>query len=99
MLKSDYIFTAVLRILLCRNCNWTHYVAEESDSSLLLLQIAKGSLDEELVDMESTTQNVDNSTSDVDNFSDVEKVKYSSVVIYTYYKYIIIWNVVAHEDT
>ncbi|VAI86665.1 unnamed protein product [Triticum turgidum subsp. durum] len=37
--------------------------------------IAKGSLDEELVDMESTTQNVDNSTSDVDNFSDVGKVK------------------------
>ncbi|VAI86667.1 unnamed protein product [Triticum turgidum subsp. durum] len=39
------------------------------------LKIAKGSLDEELVDMESTTQNVDNSTSDVDNFSDVGKVK------------------------
>lgn len=37
--------------------------------------------------MESTTQKVHNSTSDVDNFSDVEKVKYSSVVIYTYYKY------------
>ncbi|KAM3210794.1 hypothetical protein ACQJBY_064615 [Aegilops geniculata] len=37
--------------------------------------IAKGSLDEELVNTESTTQKVDNSTSDVDNFSDVEKVK------------------------
>ncbi|KAM3190440.1 hypothetical protein ACQJBY_068515 [Aegilops geniculata] len=37
--------------------------------------IAKGSLDEELVNMESTTQKVDNSTSDVDNLSDVEKVK------------------------
>uniref|UniRef100_A0A453RVJ6 GRIP domain-containing protein n=3 Tax=Triticinae TaxID=1648030 RepID=A0A453RVJ6_AEGTS len=37
--------------------------------------IAKGSLYEELVNMESTTQKVDNSTSDVDNFSDVEKVK------------------------
>ncbi|XP_037460739.1 golgin candidate 3-like isoform X2 [Triticum dicoccoides] len=37
--------------------------------------IAKGSLDKELVTMESTTQKVDNSTSDVDNFSDVEKVK------------------------
>ncbi|KAM3190438.1 hypothetical protein ACQJBY_068515 [Aegilops geniculata] len=39
------------------------------------LKIAKGSLDEELVNMESTTQKVDNSTSDVDNLSDVEKVK------------------------
>ncbi|EMS63803.1 hypothetical protein TRIUR3_28580 [Triticum urartu] len=39
------------------------------------LKIAKGSLDKELVTMESTTQKVDNSTSDVDNFSDVEKVK------------------------
>uniref|UniRef100_A0A453RU57 Uncharacterized protein n=1 Tax=Aegilops tauschii subsp. strangulata TaxID=200361 RepID=A0A453RU57_AEGTS len=39
------------------------------------LKIAKGSLYEELVNMESTTQKVDNSTSDVDNFSDVEKVK------------------------
>ncbi|KAM3210799.1 hypothetical protein ACQJBY_064615 [Aegilops geniculata] len=39
------------------------------------LKIAKGSLDEELVNTESTTQKVDNSTSDVDNFSDVEKVK------------------------
>ncbi|KAM3190432.1 hypothetical protein ACQJBY_068515 [Aegilops geniculata] len=37
------------------------------------LKIAKGSLDEELVNMESTTQKVDNSTSDVDNLSDVEK--------------------------
>uniref|UniRef100_A0A453RVK5 Uncharacterized protein n=1 Tax=Aegilops tauschii subsp. strangulata TaxID=200361 RepID=A0A453RVK5_AEGTS len=37
------------------------------------LKIAKGSLYEELVNMESTTQKVDNSTSDVDNFSDVEK--------------------------
>uniref|UniRef100_M8BNA4 Uncharacterized protein n=1 Tax=Aegilops tauschii TaxID=37682 RepID=M8BNA4_AEGTA len=39
------------------------------------LKIAKGSLYEELVNMESTTQKVDNSTSDVDNFSDVEKVQ------------------------
>ncbi|VAI86668.1 unnamed protein product [Triticum turgidum subsp. durum] len=43
------------------------------------LKIAKGSLDEELVDMESTTQNVDNSTSDVDNFSDKVKDEMASL--------------------